>query len=65
MKHVQFDKVSATLGAFVLAEELEEQGDFFILFWFCAFRFADRSALSGFGVVNPQKRETVGTFALL
>jgi len=60
LNYVHFDKVSAIWSAHILAEQLDENSNFLILFWFI--RFTYLSALSCFLVVDFQEWENLGCF---
>jgi len=62
LDYVHFNEVSTVCSAYIFAQQLDENGDFFILFWFI--RFAYLSALTGFLVVDFQEWENLTSFRL-
>ena len=60
LNYVHFDEVSTIWCAHILAQQLDKNSNFFILFWFI--RFTYLSALSCFLVVDFQKWENLTCF---
>jgi hypothetical protein len=60
LNYVHFHEVSTICCAHILAQQLDENGDFLILFWFIG--FTNCSALASFLVVDFQEWEDLTSF---